>query len=218
MKNKRLCILLCAITLAGFCISCSNTTETSVSGESETSNSMVTQTDNQMTSISQDSTLVTTVASIETDIHIIITPPAERVYPIRNQDAVDIFIAMGLIIKDITPTDEFAETFTAAFDSDYKYYYRYQSFTVEEKAMEEFEAIHTSILEGETDEPFEGTCEITDKGEYKILVSSGNYGGQSPTYWVAILADKALVSGWVFSTDELDKQMINNYFVGLGYM
>ena len=87
-----------------------------------------------------------------------------------------------------------------------------------EKAIDSFETIHAAILEDESGRPLEGTCDIAEKDGYTILVGCGTYDGMSPLYWVAVRVGKTVVSGYVFSTEESDKQMINNYFIGLGYM
>jgi len=222
MEMKHFCrlgVCLGMIALAGICIACSNKPGISVSGVSDTNDSTITQTTDPTTlPLSEESTSVDTTISSETNSIITITPPAQRVYPINNQDVIDLFNAMGLVIKDLSPTDGITETSTSASDPGYMYYYRYESFFLEEKAIESFETIHTAILEGDNGEPFEGTCDITEKDGYTILVGCGNYGGISPMYWVAVLVDKTVVSGFVYSTEESDKQMINNYFIGLGYM
>ena len=235
----RLGACLGMIALAGICISCSNKPETPTSGVSDINDTTIMQTTDpttlpspeESTSVdtsisSETSGTITTLSetsgtintSSETSDTITITPPAQRVYPIRNQDAIDLFNAMGLTIKDFSPNDGVAETSTAAFDSSATYYYRYQSYFQKEKATECFETIHDAILKDESGRALEGTCDITKKDGYTILVGSGTYDGMAPIYWVAVIVDKVVVSGFTFSTEESDKQMINNYFIGLGYM
>ncbi len=225
----RLGACLGMIALAGICISCSNKPETPMSGVSDTNDTTIMQTTDPTTLPSlEESTSVDTSMSSETSGTITtssktsgtitITPPPQRVYPIRNQDAIDLFNAMGLTIKDFSPNDGVAETSTAAFDSSATYYYRYQSYFQKEKATECFETIHDAILKDESGRALEGTCDITKKDGYTILVGSGTYDGMAPIYWVAVIVDKVVVSGFTFSTEESDKQMINNYFIGLGYM
>jgi len=222
MEMKIFCRLgacLGMIALAGICIACSNKPEASMSGVSDTNDTTITQTTDPTTLPSpEEITPVDTSMSSETSGTITITPPAQRVYPIRNQDAIDFFNAMGLTIKDLSPNDGVTETSTAAFDASGMYNYRYQSYFQKEKATECFETIHDAILKDESGRTLEGTCDITKKDGYTILVGGGTYDGMSPIYWVAVIVDKVVVSGYTFSTEESDKQMINNYFIGLGYM
>ena len=230
MKNLcRLGACLGMIALAGICIACSNKPEASMSGVSDTNDTTITQTTDPTTlpssevSTSVDTSMSSETSgtintSSETNSIITITPPAQRVYPIRNQDAIDFFNAMGLTIKDLSPNDGVTETSTAAFDASGMYNYRYQSYFQKEKATECFETIHDAILKDESGRALEGTCDITKKDGYTILVGSGTYDGIAPIYWVAVIVDKVVVSGYTFSTEESDKQMINNYFIGLGYM
>jgi len=230
MEMKHFCrlgVCLGMIALAGICIACSNKSEISMSGVSDTNDATIMQTmaptitqtiDPTTLPLPEESTSVDTSISSETNSTNTITPPAQRVYPIRNQDAIDFFNAMGLVIKDLSPTDGVTETSTVAFDASDMYYYRYESFFLEEKAVNCFETIHDAILEDESGRTLEGTCDITEKDGYTILVGCGTYDGMSPLYWVAVIVDKVVVSGFTFSTEESDKQMINNYFIGLGYM
>lgn len=222
IKMKHFCklgVCLGMVVLACIGSSCSNKPGIPMSDAPDTNDITITQTTNPTTRpSSEESTLVETSISSEASSFITITPPTKRVYPINNQDVIDLFNAMGLVIKDVSPTDGVTEKSTVAFDPDYIYYYRYESFFLEEKAIDRFEAIHDAILEDESGRTFEGTCDITEKDGYTILVGRGNYERISNLYWVAVLVDKTVVSGFVYSTEESDMQMIDNYFIGLGYI
>ena len=121
-------------------------------------------------------------------------------------------------MKDISSTDGVSVTATAAFDPDYLYYYRYESFSQEGNAKKCFETIHDWALKNESGRALEGTCDVTEEDGYTKLVACGTYDGTSPLYWVAILVDNTVISGYTFSTAEVDQEIINEYFVGLGYM
>ncbi len=222
MEMKHICrlgVCLGMIALTGICIACSNKPGISISGVSDTNDATITQTTNPTTlPLPEESPSVDTSISSEANNIITITPPTQRVYPIKNHDVIELFNHMGLVIKDLSPTDGVTEVSTAAFDPDYIYYYRFESFFLEEKAKECFETIHDAILEDESGRTLEGTCDITEKNGYTMLVGCGTYDKISPLYWVAVLIDKTVVSGYTFSTEESDQQMINNYFIGLGYM
>lgn len=219
MKNfYRLGVCLGMVALACMCIACSNKSGSSISESSVTNKVTITQiTDSTKLPSSKESTLTDTSISSETNEILTITPPAKRVYPIKKQDEIDLFNAMELDIKDF-PADGVIETSAAACDPDYIYYYRYESYFLEEEAVKYFEAIHDAILVDEAGRTLEGTCDITEKDGYTLLVGCGTYDGIAPLYYVVVLVDETVVSGFTYSTEESDKQMINNYFIGLGYM
>lgn len=230
MRKRRLLeygAILGVVMISVICVACSNKTGGSLTDSSDTVGTGILETTKDQET-EKESTYITALPSQEEATSVInsseansshaITPPAQRVYPITNQDAIDIFNDMGLITKDISSADGVSEKATAAFDPNYLYYYRCESFSQAGDAKKCFETIHESALKDDSGRELQGTCDVTEEDGYTELIACGTYDGMSPLYWVAILVDNTVVSGYTFSTAESDKQMINNYFIGLGYM